>query len=118
MGEFKTLIFGNFSFVWYIASFFFASLGLFIRWRFMAKQGVKNNPNSPEHFSWEYWFEHNLWPKLLSVLTTIVIVFLCLRFAGDWFGVVPTMAFAVVLGLAFDWFVDFVKKLSQKGLNK
>ena len=118
MEELNELIFGEYDAVWYIAAFFFAALGLFIRWRFTAMRGVRKNPNSPDTFSWEYWFENNLWPKVLSVITTIVIVFLCLRFASDWFSIVPSMAFAVVLGLAFDWFVDFIKKLMKRGLDK
>ena len=118
MKEFTDLLLGSFDVVWYIAAFIFAALGLFIRWSILTRRAIKWNPDTPDKFSWTYWLHNNLWPKAVSVLTTIVIVFLCLRFAGEWFGVVPTMAFAVVLGLAFDWFVDFIKGMTKKGLDK
>jgi hypothetical protein len=118
MNEFKDLMLGNYDLIWYVAAFVFSFVGLFIRWSLRTRRAIKWNPDSPDKFSWSYWLQNNLWPKLVSVLTTVVIVFVCLRFAGEWFGVVPTMAFALIVGLAFDWFTDYVKKLTKKGSGK
>jgi hypothetical protein len=114
MEEFIKLITGGQQWYWYAAAFFFALLGLFVRWSVLTRNGIKNNPESPAKFDFMYWWENNGKRKVVSVLTTFVVIFLCLRFATDWFGIVPSMAFSVGIGLAFDWFLDFVKKLTQK----
>lgn len=96
----------------YISAFFFSFLGLFLRWVFTANKATKKYDNgTPNEFSWSYWFKDNLSPKLLSLLTNIIVIFLCLRFSVEWFGMIPSMIFAVTVGLCFDWFADFIKKI-------
>ena len=115
MTEFKELVFGNVTGVWYLAAFFFSFVALFVRWAIKTSGGIKSKTNgSPGEFSWEYWFENNFVTKLKSVGLTIAVVFLCLRFATDWFGIVPSMAFAAGIGLGFDWILDYIKKKTQK----
>ena len=46
--------------VGYLSCFVFAFIGLFLRWYWKAKKGIKNNPTSPIKFSWQYWFSDNL----------------------------------------------------------
>lgn len=114
MKEFLDNIFGTLTVFWYLSAFVFALIGLFIRWYVKTNMGVKNNPETPDKFSFRFWLQNNFFRKFTSVLTTMLVVFLCLRFASDWFGVLPSMGFSVVIGLAFDWFFDFVKKLINK----
>lgn len=114
MEEFWKLVLGNVSWWWYLAAFFFSSLGLFLRWAWRTNRGVKTNPNSPDKFDWNYWIVNNLKPKLISVTTTIVVIFICLRFASDWFGIIPTMVFAFIIGVALDWFIDFIKNIPNR----
>ncbi len=114
MNEFWVNILGTFSPLWYAAAFVFALFGLFIRWYIRTRIGIRTNPDSPDKFSWSYWWANNGSKKIASVFATAIIIFLCLRFASDWFGIAPSMAFAVGIGLAFDWFLDFVKRMTQK----
>lgn len=111
--EFKELVLGTVSFQWYLAAFFFSFLALFVRWAVKTNNGIKFNLESPDTFSWKYWIENNLITKLKSIGLTVAVVFLCLRFASDWFGIVPSMAFAAGIGLAFDWVLDYIKKRTK-----
>ena len=116
MKNFLDLVLGTFPLYWYAAAFFFASLGLFLRWAWRTNKGIKNNPESPSKFSWAYWIENNLKAKLISYFTTVIVVFVTLRFFFDWFGSIPLMSTAFAIGLCIDWVVDFIKNKSQKPL--
>lgn len=99
----------------YLSAFFFAMIGLFLRHVFMIRKGVKCSTNdSPTKFSWAYWFKNNFMTKLTAIGSTVAIIFLCLRFSVDWFSIEVSMGFAFIIGLAFDWFYDFVRKLQDK----
>lgn len=110
MDKFWELIFGSNPWYWYAAAYVFALSGLFIRWAIKTNNGIKNNLDTPDWFDWKYWVKHNLVRSLKSIFVTIIVVFLCLRFASEWFGVVPSMVFAAGIGLAFDWFLNVIKK--------
>jgi hypothetical protein len=105
----QTTVFGNISYGVYVGCFILAIMGLYIRWYLSAKKGIKNNTNSPDKFNWEYWWKDNLVPKLASILFTIFIIFLSLRFltqlAPDYL-TLPIGFVAVLLGVAFDWWVS------------
>jgi hypothetical protein len=108
--EFKANIFGDkLTLVGYASCYFFTLIGLFLRWRFTTIKAINNNLRTPEKFSLKYWITDNLLPKLLSIMTTGIIIFICLRFAFEWFGYFPSMLFALIIGIGFDWFYDFIK---------
>ena len=114
--EFIDLVTGGLSGWWYLSAFFFALLGFIVRWYIRALQGIKNNPNSPAKFDWKYWWQHNKM-KIAGIFVNWIIVFLCLRFSQEWFGVIPSMILAVTIGICFDWFFNFIVKLSKSKPN-
>lgn len=114
MKEFLSLILGIQPMYWYGAAFFFAALGLFLCWAWFTKKGIKNNPETPDKFSWSFWIENNLSPKLIIVATTLIVVFISLRFAPEIFNTAPTMFFAFLIGIGIDRVITVVKKLAEK----
>ena len=112
MNEFWTLITGGLSGYWYLAAFAFALMGFAVRWYIRALSGIKNNPDSPVKFDWSYWWAHNKM-KLAGIFVNWIIVFLCLRFSQEWFQLAPSMVLAVGIGICFDWFFNFVVKMSK-----
>ena len=113
MKEFMDLIFGGLTGWWYLAAAVFAMMGLFLRWYIRAMSGVKNNLESPDRFSWSYWWNNNGKMKFASIFATAIVVFLCLRFSQEWFELAPSMILAVTIGICFDWFFAFIVKLSK-----
>ena len=113
MNEFWTLISGGLSIQWYLAAFLFALLGFIVRWYILALKGIKSNPDSPAKFDWSYWWTHNKM-KIAGIFVNWIIVFLCLRFAFDWFQLAPSMVLAVGIGIGFDWFFNFMVKMVNK----
>ena len=111
-------ILGNkLTWVGYAGALIFTFMGLYLRWYFKAKDSIKTDPNTPDKFNFSYWLRDNLLPKLAGIMATLIIIFLSLRFATEYFGLIPSMAMAVVVGLCFDWFMDFLKKLNPQLLR-
>jgi hypothetical protein len=95
----------------YISCFLFAFIGLFLRWYWRSRKGVKNNPNSPNKFHWGYWLNRNLLPKLFSCMATFLIIFLSLRFSFELVGLLPSMILSLIVGLSIDKVSDLLKNL-------
>lgn len=109
--QFWSLILGNVTLTYYLASYVFVFIGLFFRAVYKTRDAIKKNAETPNKFSLKYWIKDNLLTKLLSFILNFFAAYLSLRFSSDWFGVEVSMGFAVVVGLCIDWFVDFIKKL-------
>lgn len=107
----------------YISAFFFAGLGLFIRSYYRTMRSIKTNPNTPNKFSLKYYLKDNLLSKCNTVLFTIVIIFLGLRFP-EMFGIKINltvemfMLLGFSLGLFFDWFSDKLKKMQTPPITQ
>jgi hypothetical protein len=108
--ELKTNIFGDIlTPIGYVSCFIFVFFGLIIKWYVQTRKGIKTNPRTPVKFNFKYWFWDNLLPKLQSLLVSGIIIFVCLRFSVEWFKMLPSMLFALGIGLGFDFLIDFVK---------
>ncbi len=93
-----------------VATYIFATIGLFIRWYFDTRKGVKKNLDTPRKFSMPYWLKNNLWHKVVSVFAVYSVIFVLVRFPADW-GLEYVGYFgALIIGVAFDYFVDSIKK--------
>ena len=117
MKEYLSYMLGEFSIIWYGACFSFSFIGQFLRWAFTAQKAVICNPNTPNVFSWEYWWEHNTKPKLVNFFVVTSVVFCALRFAPELFNTLPTMFYALCTGLALDFIIDYMRKLGPKFLE-
>jgi len=103
--------------VGYAGALIFTFMGLYLRWYFKAKKSIATDTKTPYKFDLLYWVRDNLLPKLFGILATLIIIFLSLRFATEYFGLIPSMAMAVVIGLCFDYFSDYLKKLNPQLLR-
>lgn len=93
-----------------VATYIFAFVGIFIRWYFDTKKGLKTNPLTPVKFSFIFWLQNNLWHKLVSCMAVVCVVFVLVRFPSD-FGFEYAGYFgALILGLALDYFIDIIRK--------
>jgi len=113
MKDYLDLIFGANPFYWYMAAFTFAFIGQFLLWAWFTFRAVKRNPETPNKFSWSYWWENNAKDKAVRVLVVCAVIFLGLRFASDWFNTLPTMAYAFGVGIGIDSLIGFIKNLAK-----
>jgi uncharacterized membrane protein (DUF106 family) len=105
--ELKENILGKMSFTFLLSVYFFLSIGLFARWAYLAKKGVKTNPETPTEFHLGFWIYHNLLDKLRNLLLSMAVAFICFRFTGELFGNLPlTMFTALAMGLSIDFLID------------
>jgi hypothetical protein len=102
---------GSLTIVNYIVAFVFVFLALIAKWTYKTLDGVKNSPKTPEKFSWAYWWKDNFYPKLVSLLSSIISVFIILRFSNDIIGQQFSYFLAIVIGFGLDYFIDKLKKM-------
>lgn len=107
-------ILGKLSVSDYLIAFFFVFLGLLIRNYFKIRTGIKTNEKSPPEFSAKYWYQTSFFSKMYSLLMNMVIVFICLRFSSELFGYTVSAFTALLLGLGFDYAVDYLRKRQDK----
>jgi len=105
---------GNLALSDYISAFIFAGLGLFLRHTMMVRKGIRKSSNTPNSFSWSYWFQNNFMTKITAILTTLITIFVTLRFSEEWFSTSVSMPFSFIIGLCFDYFFDVIKKMREK----
>ena len=113
METYKLFVFGNVSISIYLAAFTMMLLGMVFIWAYRIRKSMKNNPATPEKFSFKYLFKTSFFQIIISLILGIVGGFLLLRLTNEIFGVELSAAVAVVFGLAFDIMLD--KLASFKG---
>jgi hypothetical protein len=96
------------------AAFAFAIIGLILN---STIKGVKRDPMSsrtPYEWSWKFWFRDNLpkWGK--SIITTVLVIFVSIRFVNELTGKELSMFYAFSVGFAFDWIVDLIISKTKK----
>ena len=115
--EFKSKVMGDLDLADYLFGFFFAGIGLFFTWVYKTRKSIKTNPETPVKFSWSYWFKDNLIPKLLSVISTMLVIFVSLRVAyyvgGQIFigGTVMSVIYSIGIGLSLDTIIDKIMSI-------
>lgn len=110
--EFKQKILGGLAVSDYEAGFIFVLIGLFIRWFYTTRKGIKKiDNNTPMKFDLVYWIKDNIIPKSLSILVTFLIVFVTLRFPMEIVGIQFSMFYCLLVGLGLDYIIDKIKKL-------
>ena len=98
----------------YITAFIFALMGLIIRQYFVIKKSIKTNKKTPDNFDPKYWFKHNFFTRTTGVLVTVIVIYLCLRFSVEWFGMKVSWGLSFTLGFSFDYILDFIRKKQNK----
>lgn len=104
----------NMSEVTLFVAYAFAFAGMFIRWYFTYQTKGKSDPNTPDAFSFKYWFKDNFIPKLISTAFTVVVLFITLRFPQELLGKAFSYFYAFSVGLTFDYIISILKNLTLK----
>jgi len=112
--EINEKILGGLSLSDYLTGFIFAFIGMFLRWYYKTRKSIKYNPETPNRFIFSYWIKDNLLPKLLSILSTLVVIFITLRFPTELISINFSFWYAFVVGLSLDYFVDKIKKIKPE----
>jgi len=88
--ETVTLIFGDKAISYYLACFFFSTIGIAIMLRVAATKRDKESTRTPERFSWLFL----AWDNIKKVVTTYLLLFTGYRF-------LPEMSLLWALGMGF-----------------
>jgi hypothetical protein len=104
--ELKENILGKMSFTFLLSVYIFSFLGMFLRWSYKAKQGIKKDETSPDTFNFKYWIKNNLTNKLINALFNFAALFIIFRFAGEIYSLTLTMIVAFFIGFSLDLFID------------
>lgn len=96
--------------------YFFAFLGMFIRWRRMVMKAVKTNPATPNKPNIRYWIVNNAIPKMLNLMMSIGVLFVFFRFTGELLNLPLTLFAALVMGFSVDLLVDKLMEINIKSL--
>lgn len=102
---------GNLSLVNYVVGYIFVFIALILKWTWQTNDSIKNNKKTPEDWSWDFWWRDNAKPKILSAVQAVLVVFIVFRFSADYFNTVFTYAFALLVGLTLDHWVNNIKKM-------
>jgi hypothetical protein len=107
------LLFGGVPPYVYQIAFIFVFLGMFLRWYYTTRKGIKNPENgSPAKFNFIYWIKDNLLSKLFAMLSAASVIFVTLRFSNELFGVEISMIYAFFVGLFFDYVADYLMSIN------
>jgi hypothetical protein len=113
--SFKDYVFAGLSPSLLQAAYFFAGLGLLFRWAVRIRKGVKSTSNeSPAKFSIGYWFANNAKHKLVSIILTVISLFVTFRFTGEIYNMALSMFVAFTAGVSIDWIIEKIAKLTVK----
>lgn len=109
--SFMEYLFGGLTLVEYEVAFSFAFMGMFLRWFWNYRTKGKTNSKTPKKFSWSYWFRDNLLSKLMSIVSSCIVIFISLRFSSDLFGIAFTWFYSFTVGLCLDFFISKLKAI-------
>ena len=93
------------------AGFVFALLGVWLRSLLIVAKRDPLKSTSPVEFSWKYFFSDNTKRFIKSGVTTIIVIFLSLRFFKELTGVTNeiSMLYSFGVGFAIDKAIDLLK---------
>jgi Mlc titration factor MtfA (ptsG expression regulator) len=104
-------ILGNIPLNTYLAGGVFIAIGILISWFYKAKQGQRNNINTPYTFSWKLFLFSKLPRKIMSIIVNILVGFVAMKFTNELLGMELTMFLCLVIGITFDVIVVKISKL-------
>jgi hypothetical protein len=97
----------------YLIGLLFALIGIFINTFVLTVAGVSKNTDSPQKFSWSYWWHDNK-GRILRWIGLLFVILVCMRFSKEVFDMDFTMFVAFLLGLCLDRVVEIVRNLKTK----
>jgi hypothetical protein len=118
MNEIASYLIGDLGVAKFAAAFIFAIIGVVLSLLWSTTVRNPSSDKSPQHFSWKfYWFD-NARRILKSVVSTLLTVFVSIRFVNELLGVEFSMATCFLIGLFLDRVVVFIKKKQENFASK
>lgn len=95
-----------------IAGFVFAFLGVLLNALLKTAKRDPMTSGSPVQFSWKFWWNDNVKRFLKSALTTIIVIFISLRFFKELTGAGSelSMIYCFSIGFSIDLAIMAIKK--------
>jgi hypothetical protein len=113
MNEILSYLVGDLGVAKFIAAFIFAMIGVCLSLLWGTTKRDPESEKSPVHFSWNFLWNDNTKRILKSIASTILTVFVSIRFMKDLFGIEFSMVGSLLIGLFLDQAVVFIKKKKQ-----
>lgn len=113
MEEFIQNILGGITVGKFAASFFFALIGIFISLMISTTTRDPDSKRTPFCFSWAFLWSDNSQRIAKSIVLTLLVMFVSIRFAKELLGTDLTMIFAFSVGLGLDRIKEMLKEKSK-----
>jgi hypothetical protein len=113
MQEIASYLIGDLGVAKFVAAFIFAIVGVVLSLLWSTTVRNPASPRSPEHFSWNFFWNDNTIRILKSIISTVLTVFISIRFMNDLIGIEFSMASCVLVGLFQDQVVLLIKKKKE-----
>lgn len=94
----------------FLAAMVMALVGVFLSLLLASTKRDPNSARSPFHFSWSFLISDNAKRLYKSAATTLLVIFISLRFADHLIGKHASMIYALMLGLGLDQVIALWKK--------
>jgi hypothetical protein len=111
MKEFLKLVIGTDDVPLYAAMWFFSLAGIAISLLIDAKGRDKESERTPPAWSWNFFWSDNF----RRLITTVLLVFIALRFSNELLGVDISLWASFLIGLGFDKLAEVAKKKNILG---
>jgi hypothetical protein len=114
MKEFLHLVIGTDNWPMYFAEWFFAIAGIVVSLLIGVANRKPLSETSPVHFSFSFFWSDNF----RRIMTTVILVFLTLRFANELIGVDISLWGSLGIGLVHDSLAGILKKKNVFGIGQ
>lgn len=94
----------------YKAGALFILFGIIISWYIKSRVAQKTDPNTPFTFSWKLYLFTKIPRKIKSIIVSMIMGFVAMRFSTDFFGIPLTMFICFIIGVTLD---DIIVKTSK-----
>ncbi|CAL1518211.1 hypothetical protein [Chitinophaga sp. MM2321] len=101
---------GGIAVIPFVVAVFYAFVGATLNLLLRANKRDVHSTESPKQFSYRYLIRDN-WKRML---TSCLLIFVCIRFSQEVLGQQLTMYFSFVIGLSVDRLSGMIKKLDNK----
>jgi hypothetical protein len=117
MNDIASYLIGDLGVAKFIAAFIFAIIGVVLSLLWSTTTRNPSSDKSPEHFSWNFFWSDNTKRILRSIVSTLLTVFVSIRFVKDLLGIEFSMATCFLIGLFLDQVVFIIKKKKESFAN-
>ena len=109
MNEFMEYVLGGMTLGKFGAAFFFSLLGVFLSLLLSTTKRDPLSERTPTKFNWKFLWSDNAIRLYKSTITTLIVIFLSIRFAKEHVGEEASMIYSLSIGLGIDKAIEKLK---------